>query len=170
MDITSLILIVTVALLTAAFLFRPFLFNRKVKKETIRSTADVEREHLRSSLLAEKDRVLSAIQELEFDHTLHKIPEDLYPAQRAEMIETAAGILKKLDVLGVRNDAVERNVQPEKRLPGGDYDEVEALIARHRSEGRQSRNEFCPHCGKPIKDEDKFCPKCGKSVQVQKAK
>jgi len=164
MDITSVLLIASIALASAAFILRPFLFGRMDMKEMNKSVENPNREHLRSSLLAEKERILSAIQELDFDQALQKIPEDQYPVQRAEMMEKAAGILKQLDDLEVNQNSSGSSVAPGQKYTTGDYDEVEALIAKHRIEGKRKINEFCPHCGKPITDKDKYCPKCGKPI------
>ena len=49
------------------------------------------------ALLAERDRVVNALQELDFDFNLNKIPSEDYPVQRAALLQKGADILKKLD-------------------------------------------------------------------------
>ncbi len=52
-----------------------------------------------SSLMAERDRVINALQELDFDFKLGKIPQEDYPPQRATLLQTGADILRRLDEL-----------------------------------------------------------------------
>ena len=86
METTSILLILTVLLLVAAYIGRPFYikdarYSRKLNPAD--GAAKDKLDHVHSSLLAEKERILSSIQELDFDYSLHKVPEDLYPDQRA---------------------------------------------------------------------------------------
>jgi hypothetical protein len=53
----------------------------------------------RISLLMERERILQALQELDFDQSLGKIPAEEYPARRAELLQKGAAILRRLDVL-----------------------------------------------------------------------
>ncbi len=104
MELSAILLILTVLILTAVFIARPFFEkgprkNRKEIKQTGMELAD--HDHLLSSLLAEKERILSSIQELDFDNTLNKVPEDQYPVQRSELMHQAAVILQKLEELGI---------------------------------------------------------------------
>lgn len=113
MELGSIFLLLAVILLVGIYISRP-LFQRsdpgnKVKNSpdqsgdeavyAVRSGADPD--HIRSSLLAEYDRLLNTIQEFEFDHTLGKIPSEDYPAQRAALLQAGADVLKKLDVIRV---------------------------------------------------------------------
>src|SRR3989337_3677596 len=89
MDIGSIFLILALLVLVGLFIGRP-LFERKAISVS-------EEEHELSSLLAERDRLLNALQELDFDYSLGKIPEDDYPAQRALLVQKGADILRQLD-------------------------------------------------------------------------
>src|SRR5262245_14116945 len=55
-----------------------------------------------SALLAERERVINALQELDFDYQLGKIPDEDYPGQRNELIRKGVEILKKLDEMNVQ--------------------------------------------------------------------
>jgi hypothetical protein len=104
METTAILLILTVLLLTAAFIGRPFYIKdaRYTRKLNPADGAVKDKlDHIHSSLLAEKERILASIQELEFDFSLHKVPEDLYPVQRAELLQQAAGLLKELEEMGI---------------------------------------------------------------------
>ncbi|MBA4419578.1 MAG: hypothetical protein C0391_00325 [Anaerolinea sp.] len=165
MDITSVLLILTVALLATAFIFRPFISRKNWKTSKNENPEHVNKDHDYSSLLAEKERILSAIEELDFDNKLNKVPEDLYPIQRAEFMNRAAEVLKALDEMGVGRDETVGMTASKYSPDNGEYDEVEALIAKRRGEVKVKGKSFCPHCGQPAQASDRFCPKCGKLVR-----
>ncbi|MGB9521791.1 MAG: hypothetical protein ACPL6F_03445, partial [Anaerolineales bacterium] len=74
MDIGSIFLLLGLFILVVLYITRPFLLRR-----ALLVTKD---EQTLSALLAEKERLLSALQELDFDYTLGKIPPTDYPEQR----------------------------------------------------------------------------------------
>ena len=96
MDIGAVLLILAVILLISIFISRPFFDTGSARILPDTPESD-EIEHKRSSLLAEYDQTLSAIQELEFDHTLGKIPAEEYPQQRLSLLESASNVLHQLD-------------------------------------------------------------------------
>ena len=119
MDLGSIFLILAGVLLVAVFISRPFL-DRKVEAAPLveQKTTDQE-EHQRSALLAERDRLLTTIQELDFDFALGKIPAEDYPSQRELLLQSGIDILKKLDAL----DKTQADQAVEERLD-------EAIAAR----------------------------------------
>lgn len=184
MDIGSIFLILGLLVLVALFVGRPFLEN------TARSLS--QEEHDYSSLLAERDRVLNALMELDFDHALGKIPEEDYPAQRAALMQHGAQVLKQVDAfqagptrgdaesrleaaIATRRADAAREPQASRLQPapngGGNRsmtprpdDDLEAVIASRRRERREKAAGFCPGCGLPLQKSDRFCPKCGTKV------
>ena len=185
MDIGSLLLILALLIVVGWFIARP-LFERRA---TIVSTLPDQQDHALSTLLAERDRVLNALQELDFDHALGKIPEEDYPAQRALLVQQGAQVLRQLDefdqqpasqdqekrleaaIAARRADAV-RSVSPDTdggaAVPSGEIslvaeadDDVEAILAARRRERQGKSGGFCPNCGRSIQKSDRFCPKCG---------
>jgi hypothetical protein len=170
MELGAFFLVLAVALAVIFYVAQPFL-GRRARRLSSQS-------HDLSALLAERDRVVNALQELDFDHTLNKIPEEDYPLQRAELLQKGADVLKKLDEIqpadstqaGATTDRIEAAVaarradlapsQPDSR----DDDEVEALIASRRKSRKEKSGGFCPRCGKPVLVTDRFCPSCGKSI------
>jgi hypothetical protein len=175
MDIGSLFIILALFVLVGLFVSRPF-FEKKAK-------AISENEHDLSALLAEKDRTLTALQELEFDSALGKIPEEDYPRQRELLVQRGADVLRQLETL----QGLELAGSPEKRLEaaiaerrisgqvalagngngGGNHpdDPVEALIATRRRNRQGKAAGFCHKCGRPLQQSDRFCPKCGAEIQ-----
>lgn len=112
-----------------------------------------------SALLAERDRVLAALQELDFDYTLGKIPAEEYPVQREALVQRGAQILRMLD------ERSDRKAAAQAQAPASTDDELERLIARRRAERREKTGVLCPQCGKPVLHSDRFCPQCGHALQ-----
>jgi len=188
MDLGSVFLILAVIILVGVFISRPF-FEKENAPTTEAVQAALDREHLHSSLLAEQDRLLNALQELDFDNALGKIPAEDYQIQRIGLLQQGAAVLRQLDSFQVekaqeasaedrleaviaarRADAAGRSQnmkQPPAVAvappPGGD-DDLEELIAARRRARQETSVGFCPRCGKPIQKSDKFCPKCGATL------
>lgn len=164
----AIFLILALALLVGVYVSQPFLTPTRRKVVSAH-------EHELSSLMAERDRLITALQELDFDYTLGKIPLEDYPAMRALLLQQGATILRKLDTLVPQSahatDAESRieaaiaahraDAAVTKNAPTSD-DDLESLIAARRSMRKERANGFCPKCGKPILKSDKFCPHCGK--------
>lgn len=168
MEIAAILLTSGIAILVGLYLYSPLLEQRGR-----RVTAE---EHELSSLLAERDRVVNALQELDFDFKLGKIPEEDYPVQRAALLQKGADILRKLDTLSLQADsAQDTEARIEKAVAARRADasakpreltddDIESLIASRRKARKTKSAGFCPKCGKPVLASDKFCPSCGKSL------
>jgi hypothetical protein len=169
MELSAIFFVLAVFILVGMYLYAPFMARN-------RRAPSVE-EHELSSLMAERDRVINALQELDFDQKLGKIPAEDYPVQRAELLGKGAGILRRLDALQPagfsRPDAESRledaiaarraDAAVAVRLEVSD-DDLESLIAARRRERREKSAGFCPRCGQPVLVVDRFCPSCGKSL------
>ena len=186
MDIGSIFLILALLLLVSFYIGRPLL--EKKPQDSIALDPD---EHEVSALLAERDRLVNALKELEFDHMLGKIPEDHYPGQRALLMQRGADILRRLDLVEpVKTDhtledqleaAIEaRRAQLVKhqqsqasadgqpaarRVPGAAVasvdDDLEVMLSDRKRSRQEKASGFCPKCGGPLQKSDRFCPKCG---------
>ena len=158
MDIVAIFLTLTVFFFVGAYLYAPFArgYGRQVTEE--------EREL--SSLLAQRERVLSSLQELDFDYKLGKIPEEDYPAQRTNLLQKGADILRKMDLLSIDETDLRRNnakkASTKKEISDA---ELENLISRRRTSRKKNFDGFCPKCGKPVVSDDKFCASCGKALK-----
>lgn len=172
MEIGSLLLVLAVLLAVGLFVAQPYLGRQR------RMTPESQEI---SSLMAERDRVINALQELDFDFNLNKIPAEDYPAQRAALLQKGADILQKLDALPptsypasaseATTDRIESAVAARRADTASnapvralDDDDAEALIAGRRAARKEKSGGFCPRCGKPILASDRFCPHCGKSI------
>jgi rubrerythrin len=188
MDIGSLLLILALLIVVGWFIARP-LFERQA---TIVDGLSDQQDHELSALLSERDRILNALQELDFDHALGKIPEEDFPAQRAVLVQRGAQTLRQLDELTQQPASQDQEARLEAAIaarradaaqpvpaaadghaaePAGEGlliaeadDDIEAILATRRRERQDKSIGFCPNCGRSIQKSDRFCPKCGKSL------
>ena len=166
---------VLLALLVGVGLFLAAPLMRRVPRGYTQASPEA------SSLLAERDRVINALQELDFDFKLGKIPDEDYPAQRSALLQRGAEILRRLDELqpatpSGRQTEMDASVQIEQAAAAGradaagmttemSDDRIESMLAARRAARNAKSAGFCPHCGKPVLVSDKFCPNCGKALQ-----
>ncbi len=135
--------------------------------------------------------MINALQELDFDYALGKVPEEEYPAQRAILVQQGVEVLRRLDELQGVSGAQEVDMRLEAAIaarradthrmqaalagngasamraslrPAGPDDDLEALIASRRRQRTEKAAGFCPQCGEPVQKSDRFCPKCGTKV------
>ncbi len=159
MDIAAILFLVALLLTISLYLTSPLMGERR------RRPAEEPQEV--SSLLAERERLLNALQELDFDFQLGKIPEDDYPAQRTDLLQKGAEVLKKLDALAASRPSPQQAAAAAAvaEEPGTlSDDEIESMLAARRRARKTRSAGFCPRCGKPILATDQFCPSCGKSL------
>ena len=167
MQIVSVFFTLGILILVGVFLYMPFL-ERRARRVT-------EEEHTTSTLLAERERVVNSLQELEFDYGLGKVPEEDYPTQRANLLQKGADVLRKLDELAPvkaesETDArLERAIAARRKNGSGNKtantdDDIESMISARRKGHKAKSVGFCPNCGKPVMASDKFCPACGKTL------
>ena len=170
MDLSAILLLIALLLGVGLYLAAPLIFDSRRH-----STNEESREI--SSLMAERDRVINSLQELDFDFKLGKIPDEDYPTQRAELLQKGADILRKLDALQpqpVSDDEVEARIEQAAAARRADAalkteapsdDEIESMLAERRK-GRKGRSAgFCPKCGKVVLVTDQFCANCGKALK-----
>ncbi len=168
MDLSAIFFVLAVLILVGMYLYAPFV--TRTRRPPTQDESEI------SSLMAERDRVINALQELDFDHTLGKIPETDYPAQRAQLLQKGADILRRLDEL---QPTVASSTEAESRLERAvaarradagataselSDDELESMIADRRKQRKEKSAGFCPRCGQPVLVVDRFCPSCGKSL------
>jgi len=163
MQLVSIFLTMGILAFIGVYLYAPFLERR-----ARRVTAE---EHELSALLAERERALNALQELDFDYKLGKVPEEDYPLQRANLLQKGASILKRLDELTPQaqedtqlEDAIATRRQKATTAAQVSDDELESMIITRRKTHKSKSAGFCPNCGKPVMAADKFCPSCGKAL------
>jgi ribosomal protein S27AE len=170
MEIGAILILTAVLLVVCAIIIRPFMPSAQksgVKNKSVPVQSD-QQNHELSVLLAEKERLLNSIQEMDFDHETGKIPDELYTGQRNELIHSAAGILKQLAGLGYSepmNTGYSGKAIPSS--PQGSYDDLDEMIARRKLERNNKAVGFCPKCGQALQTSDRFCPKCGTTIAAK---
>jgi hypothetical protein len=175
MELTAIFLSLVVLIFVGMYLYSPFM-ERRARTVT-------EEEHELSALMAERDRVINSLQELDFDFKLGKIPGEDYPVQRAQLLQRGADILRRIDSLAPSSNGkgaaemqdtearlekaiAARRADGDATKPQITDDDLEEMIAARRK-GRNLSGKsagFCPRCGKPVLVTDRFCPSCGKAL------
>ncbi|MBN1450998.1 MAG: zinc ribbon domain-containing protein [Anaerolineales bacterium] len=184
MDIGAIFFILAVVTLVGMYVSQPYIQRRG------RHAMQEDREY--SSLMAEYDRAVNTLQELDFDNALGKIPAEDYPRQRTELLAKGTDLLRKLDALtpvpstlsgtrpsgrGGRSEGKDAESRMEAAVASRradasaqraatvlDDDELESMLAARRKTRKEKSAGFCPKCGKPILVSDRFCPSCGKAI------
>ncbi len=169
MDYSAIFLLLAALILVGMFLYAPF--SARPRHVTTAQEQEI------SSLMAERDRVINALQELDFDYNLGKISAEDYPSQRAELLKKGAEILRELDTLqpaSAPQPDVEARIEDAIAARRADAaeparaeitdDDLESLIASRRKLRKEKSAGFCPRCGQAVLISDRFCPYCGKSL------
>jgi hypothetical protein len=170
MDRGAIFLLLALLILVGLFIFTPFSERRA------RRVSHDDQEI--SALMAERDRAINSLQELDFDFSLGKIPAEDYPDQRAALLKRGAEILRQLDVHQSEASASDAESRLEAAVAARRADaavvkdqvldaddELESLIISRRKSRKAKSVGFCPSCGKPVLGNDSFCPHCGKPVR-----
>jgi hypothetical protein len=167
MDLGAILILLALLLGVGLFLAAPLM--RNAHPPSMEESQEI------SELLAERDRTINSLQELDFDFNLGKVPEEAYPEQRASLLQRGAAILQKLDELAPqasrKTAASPATARIERAAAAGEGsggvladDRIESLLAARRASRRSKSAGFCPRCGKPVLTTDRFCPNCGKSL------
>jgi hypothetical protein len=95
MELAALILAALLAVACVLFVARPFLREPRARDDRLFEAGEEEREHLR--LAEERDRALSALKELEFDHRTGKVSDADYRELVIPLRREAAAALAALE-------------------------------------------------------------------------
>ena len=168
MNAGAFFLLLALLILVALYLYAPFMRRD-------RTLPVIESQEI-SALMAERDRVINALQELDFDFNLGKILAEDYPVQRTALLQKGADVLRRLDELApiedlrgdtalrIKQAVAARRADAASDNPDLSDDDLESRIAARRKVRKDRSAGFCPRCGKPVTVSDRFCPACGKSL------
>ena len=95
MNAVAVVLAAVLAVVVVVFAARPFLREPEAADDRLDEPTPVEKERLR--LAEERDRALSALKELEFDHRTGKISDDDYREQVGPLRRQAAEAIRTLE-------------------------------------------------------------------------
>lgn len=162
MEPVAIFLLFITLLLVLLFVTRPFFQGQLHRK--------AQGSQELSFLLAERESLLTALQELDLDQSLGKIPSEDYPSQRKALLKKGADILRKLDAIADNPAGRSGKNRTQAKITtsltaGVTDDDLEDMLARRRNGLKNKTAGFCPQCGNPIQQSDVFCPTCGRSLK-----
>ncbi len=108
----ALVLAAVLAALAVVFVARPFLREPTPASDRLDEPSEAERRRL--ELVEERDRVLQALKELEFDHRTGKVSDEDYRAQVGPLRRRAAEALRALEP---RERPAREQIRSTERLP-----------------------------------------------------
>lgn len=151
MAFSSFLIVLVIFVLAGIIIVRPFLVEQKVSRPVVPQKYN--------SILAERERLLSSIEDLDLEYDLQKISSQEHTRNRDILLSQAAEVLVQLDKL-------EKKVPKNMRVsaPVENEDDLEGMIETRRRELKGDKSRFCSHCGKAVKPEDQFCGKCGEKL------
>jgi hypothetical protein len=132
MEISSILIGLVLFVASLAFVSLPF---RQKPRASLKARKASEQHQ------GQRESVLSALRDLDFDFKTGKVSEDDYTPLRARLMAEAA-------------QYIEREKEEEEKL--------EALIQTRRTTQHKVIN--CDHCGALIEGGQHFCTKCGSAV------
>ncbi len=132
MNLGAIFLLLAVVIIIVLILSGPFLIRRT---EPGYKTDPIQLQVSYSTLLAEKERLLNTLQELDMDYESGKIPEEAYPIQRKLLLRETAVVLSKLDGAAALTGMEDAGIQADQNED--EYDDLEEMIAKRK----QSRDQ-----------------------------
>lgn len=162
MDIGSILVILAVFAVAAAFIARPLVEGHG---------SEISSEERRiSALKAERDQVVDSILEAETDQVMGKLSAEELKAQRELFMGRGVQILKELAELEDKVGAPEMKPEEASAAAADDGWDLEAEVARLRRAAAPVSDSFCGQCGKPVVAGDRFCTHCGASLVSEQVK
>jgi hypothetical protein len=120
MALGSIFLLLALLLVVALFVARPLIAAEE--------HADDQLDEEASHWIAERERALDALAELDVDWQLGKVPEEIYAPQRQQLVAAGAEALRKLDSM-----SVQLKETPASQEGGVSDAQLEQLIAARRN-------------------------------------
>ncbi|NQS91999.1 MAG: zinc ribbon domain-containing protein [Chloroflexi bacterium] len=148
MTFISLIIVLFIFVLAGLIIMRPFLDSSTKLGGSGSGVYD--------SLLAERERLLSSIEELDLDLELSKISPQEHSTSRDQLLSQAADVLQKLDKYPQKGKAKKIS-----SLSSAGKDDLDKMINARRKELKAEKSMFCSSCGKPVQKGAQFCSHCG---------
>ena len=151
MALSSTFGLLVIFALAAYIIIRPLLEESNTRKSVLPGKYD--------SLLAERERLFSSIEDLDLAFDLQKISSLEHTRSRDLLLKEAAEVLKQLD-------KVETKLHKTRGLsaPPTVEDDLEKMIEARRLKLKGEKPKFCSHCGKPVKSGDQYCTHCGEEL------
>ena len=152
MEFSSLLIVIFIFILSGVFIMRPFLVEEKKPKRSGSSRAD--------SLIAEKERLLLAIEELDLEHELDKISGQEHNRNRDILLAEAVDVLKQLDKIQKPGSSKKKKPPTSAKVD----DNLEKLINERREQLKNNKSLKCPSCDQAVNEGAQFCSNCGEAL------
>ena len=180
MDWGAVFFVLALLVMAVLFLSQPF-FDREMKSEPLMgrdSSADFKAVRFLWGLEERRDQLLGALQDLEYDREMGKIPVEDYTSQRETLLVAGVDVIQQ--IRAIRPAPVAQS-DPKAQLTSGinvsfysgkfpsfEEDELEQMIKTYRRSRQEKAIGFCPNCWKAIKQSDRYCAQCGAPVETDK--
>ncbi len=151
MEFSSFLTVVMIFVLSGIFILRPFFVEDETKRKSGSPKMD--------SLMADKERLLLAIEELDQEFELEKIPSIEHNRNRDILLSEAAEVIKQLDKFQKPSSSKKKTLSPPKA-----DDDLERMITKRRQQLKSEKSQKCPHCGKAVVRGGQFCSHCGEAL------
>lgn len=115
-----------------------------------------DRELLVDELAEEKEKLLVALKEIEFDHRTGKLSDEDFRKLDSDYRLRALDTLRRIEDLGLVSESDPLAV-------------VEADVRRALQGRASSGPRSCPGCGERLASASRFCSNCGQPVQLAEA-
>ncbi len=160
MEISSIIIGLILLGGSVAYVSLPFRKRQRVGINPFKASVQPE---------GQREIVLAALRDLDFDFKTGKVSEEDYQPLRAQLMAEAAQYIemeKKEDeqleaLIQARRKAQKQNVKCDHC--GAPMEADQRFCSKC---GSAVNNELCPTCGKKIQAGDLFCPSCGNKIQL----
>lgn len=111
-------------------------------------------------LAEQKERLLTALKDLEFEHTTGKLSDADYQRVQAEDLAEVARIIERMDALAAKTDRKKSSGPPPKKTPKPKEKDALERTCSSCGQSNPAGAKFCLRCGKPFQISVE-CPKCG---------
>lgn len=148
MESGSFLVVLFIFILSGFYILRPIFIssNRGGRAGSTR----------RDSLVAERERLLSAIEEIDLEFELKKISAEEHSRNRDILLAEAAIVLKGLDDLPRSSTGKRKKAATTQKS-----DDLEKMIAARRKQLKGDKKIRCAQCGKSVDHDAQFCSHCG---------
>jgi len=136
MDIGTLLLGLALSLGVAVYILQPLFEPRAAEQAP----------DLTEKLYSEREQILSALHDLDFDHATGKLAAADYQPQRAQLVARGVELLQQLDALPIASKS----------------EAIEAAISARRKV--TAPTVACGNCGRPAQTDAHFCAGCGQPL------
>ena len=158
-----LALFIGFAIFTAGVAYIALPFRQRRRKDMTVSKASLQKE-------GQREVVLAALRDLDFDFKTGKVSEEDYSPLRAQLMAEAA---QYIEAEQKEAEQLEALIQSHRKIQKQDAkcEHCGAPMAADQHFcskcGSAASRELCPSCGKKIQADDLFCPSCGTKLQIQ---